>query len=133
MGGAECIIYEEIKGSGELLREGGIVLGLLLVEAGVLKHNDVALFGRADHLGHCVSHAVRGKGDVLTEDLPHPGGGRGKTELVLGAIFRPAEMGGDGDDGTFALEVLDTGDGAANAGVVGDSLAIERDVQVAAD
>jgi hypothetical protein len=39
----------------------------------------------------------------------------------------------DGDDGTLLLEGLDGGDGGADAGVVGDFLAVKGDIDVATD
>ena len=42
-------------------------------------------------------------------------------------------MRADGDDGTLLLEVLDGGDGGADASVISDLLAVKGDVDVATD
>jgi hypothetical protein len=45
----------------------------------------------------------------------------------------PAKMGRDSDAGAVVKEVLDGGDGSPDTGVIGDLLAIEGDVKIAAD
>jgi len=132
VGGTEGIVDKEVEGGGELLNEGLLVLGLLLVEAGVLEHEDISLLGAIDHGLDVITDAVGGELDILTKELSHALGGGGKGELVLLAIGA-AQVGADGDDGTLRLEVLDGGDGGTDAGVVGDLLAVEGDVDVATD
>jgi hypothetical protein len=132
VGGTEGIVDKEVEGGGELLNEGLLVLGLLLVEAGVLEHEDISLLGAIDHGLDVITDAVGGELDILTKELSHALGGGGKGELVLLAIGA-AQMGADRDDGTLRLEVLDGGDGGTDAGVVGDLLAVEGDVDVATD
>ena len=132
VGGTEGIVDEEVEGSGELLDEGLLVLGLLLVEAGVLEHEDISLLGGIDHGLDLVTDAVGGELDVLAEELSHALGGGAEGELVLGTIGA-AQVGADGDDGALGLEVLDGGDGGTDAGVIGDLLAVKGDVDVATD
>ncbi|KAL7551129.1 hypothetical protein ACHAWF_014328 [Thalassiosira exigua] len=133
VGRAEGVVDEEVEGSGEVLDEASLVLGLLLVEAGVLEHDHVALRGTVDDGLDVVADAVGGKLDLLAEELAHALGAGSEAELVLRSILGAAEVGADGDDGALVLEVLDGGDGGADAGVIGDGLAVEGHVHVAPD
>jgi len=81
VGGSEGVVDEHVVRGGELLDELGLILGLLLVEAGVLEEDNIAIGGRSGHVGDSISDAVRGELDLLSEELTHPGGARGKGEL----------------------------------------------------
>mmetsp|Transcript_17979 Transcript_17979/g.32596 ORF Transcript_17979/g.32596 Transcript_17979/m.32596 type:complete len:400 (+) Transcript_17979:110-1309(+) len=121
VGGSKGVVDKEVKGGSELLDESGLVLGLLLVEACVLKHNDIAFLGGTDNLGHLFSDAVGGKSDGRSEELCHAGGTGGKGELLLRAILGPSQMRAHSDNGSLLLEVLNGRDGRANTGIVRNS------------
>lgn len=42
-------------------------------------------------------------------------------------------MRADGDDGTLALQVFDSGDGRTDTGIVGDLLSVKGNVNIATD
>ena len=133
VGGTESIVDEHIERSGELLNEAGLVLGLLSVETGVLKHDHIALFHGVNQSGDIISDAVTGELDFLLEDLSHALGARCERELVLGAILRASQMRADGDLGSLGNKVLDGGDGGTDAGVISDGLSVKGDVDIATD
>ena len=133
VGGPEGVVDVQVEGRRELLHEAGLVLLLLLVEAGVLEHDDVPLARGGDHGRDLVPDAVGCELDLLAQQLPHARRAGREAELVLRSALGPAEVGADGDDGTLGLEVLDRGDGRADARVVGDGLSVEGDVHVAPD
>ena len=74
-----------------LLHELGLVLGLLLIEPGVLEEDDIAVSGAIGHGGDGIANTVRGKLHLLAEELGHAAGAGGERELVLGAILGPSE------------------------------------------
>ena len=131
VGGTEGIIDEHVEGSGKLLNESSLVLGLLLVETGVLKHDNISLGGTINNLGNFLSDTVGSKGDLLSEELSHAFGTGSKGELVLRSISGTAQVRADGDDGTLFLQVFDGGDGGADTGIISDLLSVKGDVDVA--
>lgn len=131
VGGTEGVVDVKLERSGELLNELRLVLGLLRVESGVLKHDHISLRGTLDNLGDFLTDAVRGKGDLLSEELSEALGARSEGELVLRAILRASQVRADGDDGTLALEVLNGRDRGADTGVIGDGLSVKRNVDIA--
>ena len=133
VGGTEGVVDVKVEGSGELLNELGLVLGLLGVEPGVLEHDDITLGGISDDGGNIVTDAVRGEGDILAKELSETLGAGSEGELVLRAVLGPSKVGADGDDGTLALEELNGGDRRADTGVIRDGLSVKGDVHVATD
>lgn len=130
VGRTERVVHVEVEGGSELLDESRFVLGLLLVESGVFEHDDITLLGLTDHLHDFIADAVRGKLDLLSEELSQACGARGKRVLVLLSIGA-SQVRRDGDDGTLALEVFNGRDRRADTGVIGDGLSIQGDVHVA--
>ena len=133
VGSTEGVVHEHVEGSGELLNETSLVLGLLLVEAGVLQHDDISLAGGVDYGGDLVSDAVGGELHLLSEELSHAVSARSEGELILGSVLGSTKVRADGHDGALALEELDGGDRRADPGVIGDGLSVKRDVDVASD
>jgi hypothetical protein len=123
----------QIEGSGELLREVLVVLLLLGVETNVLEEKGLAVLEVVDSLGGLVADAVLGDLHLLAEELRQALGAGTEGELVLRTTLGAAEMGGDPNAGTVVEEVLDGRDGRADPGVVGDGLAVQGNVQIAAD
>merc|ERR1719359_953541 len=66
-------------------------------------------------------------------DLAEAVADRVEGEFVLRAILGPAEVGAGRHAGALLEQHLDGRAGGADAGVVGDGLAVKRDVEVAAD
>ena len=131
--GTKGIVDEHIEGRSKLLNKSGLVLGLLLVESGVLEHDDIALLGGIDNLGNLVTNAVGGELDLLSQKFAHALGAGAEGEFVLRSVLGAAQVRADGDDGALALEVFDGGDGGADTGVIGDLLAVKGNVHVATD
>merc|ERR1711966_461940 len=131
--GAERVVDVEVGKLGELLGEVLAVLLLVLVEADVLEEAHGAVVHARDGILDDVAHAVVNLGHGAGEELGEARAARGEAELVLGAILRAAQVGGDEDLGAVLDEVLDGGDGGADAGVVGDlEVLVEGHVEVAA-
>jgi len=130
VGSSESVVDEKVERSGKLFNESGLVLGLFLVVSGVFEHDDVTFLGGVDNLGDFITDAVRGKSDILLEELGQTFGARSKGVLVLLSV-RASQMGAHSDDGTLALQVFDSGDGRTDTGIVGDLLSVERDVDIA--
>ena len=133
MGRTECVVDEKVKGSGELLNESWFVLGLLLVESGVLEHDNISLLGGVDNLGNLLTDAVGGKLDFLSEELTHAVGARGEGELVLRSFLGASQVRADRDNGALLGQVLNGGDASTDTSVVSDLLAVEGHVHVASD
>ena len=131
--GPEGIIDEEIKGLGELLYEVRFVLSLLLVESSIFEHVHISLLGIRHHFCYVISDTVGSEGDGLPEDLSKTICARSEGELVLRSILGTTEMGADGHDGTLSLEVFEGGHRPADAGIVGDGLTVEGNVEIASD
>ena len=132
VGSSESIVDEKVERSGELFDESGLVLGLFLVESSVLKHDDITFAGAINNLGNFVSDAVRGKSDILSEELGHALGARSKGELVFLSV-RASQVGADSDDGTLSLQELDGWDTGSDTGIIGDGLSVKRNVDIATD
>jgi len=133
VGGTEGIVDEKVEGSGELLNVGGVVLLLLLVETGVLEHEDISLLGGINNSLNLVSDGVGAELDLLSEELSEALGAGSEGELVLRSVLGTSQVGADGDDGTLALQVLDGGDRGADTGIIGDGLSVKGNVDVATD
>mmetsp|Transcript_10162 Transcript_10162/g.14260 ORF Transcript_10162/g.14260 Transcript_10162/m.14260 type:complete len:207 (-) Transcript_10162:349-969(-) len=133
VGSTESIIDEKVEGSGKLLNEFRLVLGFLLVETGVLEHDNITFSGISNNLGNILANAVRGKSDSLAKEFRHTFGARSEGELVLGTICRAAQMGADSHNGTLALQVLDGGDGRTDTGIISDGLSVKGDIDITTD
>merc|ERR1719261_1676122 len=133
VGRAERVVDEEVEGGRELLDEGGVVLGLLLVEARVLEEEGLAVAHAVDDRSDLVADAVGRHLHGRAELLAHARGHGAERELVLGPVLGPAEVRAHRDLGALVEEVLDRRDGRADARVVADHAVLEGDVEVAAD
>ena len=127
---SESIVDEKVERSGELLDESGLVLGLFLVESSVFEHDHSTFLGLANNLGNLFSDAVRGKSDILSEELGHALGARSKGELVFLSV-RASQVGADSDNGTLLLQELDGRDTGSDTGIIGDGLSVKRNVDIA--
>ena len=133
VGGTEGIIDEHVEGRGKLLNESRLVLGLLLVETGVLKHDNISLGGTINNLGNFIADAIGGKGDGLSKQFAHALGTRAKGELVLWSILGSSQVRADGDDGTLSFQVFNGGDGGADTSIISDFLSIKGNVDITSD
>jgi hypothetical protein len=129
---SESIVDEKVERSGKLLDEFRLVLGFFLVVSGIFEHDDVTFLGAIDNLGNFVADAVRGKSDILFEELGHAFGARSKRELVLLSV-RASQVRAHSDDSTLTLQVLDGRDTGSDTGIVSDFLSVKRNVDVATD
>mmetsp|Transcript_32907 Transcript_32907/g.48726 ORF Transcript_32907/g.48726 Transcript_32907/m.48726 type:complete len:207 (+) Transcript_32907:922-1542(+) len=133
MGGTESIVDEQVERGSKLLNEFWFVLGLLLVESGVLKHDNISLLGGINNSSDALTNAVGSKSDILSKKLSHALSTRSKRKLVLRTILGASQMRADRNDGALALEVFNGGDGGSDTGVVGDFLSVKRDVDITSD
>ena len=127
--GRERVVDPDVAELGQLGDEGRIVLLFLLVEAGVLQAEDVAVLHRRDGLGRGLADAVVGEGDRLLDHLRQRGGD-GLQRILGVAALRPAEM---REQDHLAALVGDLGDGRRDAlepGRVGDAAVFHGHVEV---
>lgn len=150
VGSAEGVVDEDVAEGSEALAEllnislvgldllslGVLAAALLLgVEAQVLEEHDTAVGGLVDGLLGGLANAVVGEGDLLAaEELLELGDDGLERVLGVGLAVGAAEVGHQ-DDGFGAIVngVLDGGDGAGDALVVGDlgvGLLVEGHVEV---
>ena len=160
MDGSEGVGDIELRHVRHGLGQGGIVLGLPLLKAGVLEEHHLAgLEGGGLGLG-VGPHHVGGQNHVLPQELTqalrhglHAQGIQGLLPLrlgegggvlaLLGLLLHPlvktglglAQMGAGDDGGAVLQQVLDGGQGGADALVVGNGAGglILRNVEVAAE
>ena len=129
--GAEGVEHEDVAVGGEDLGDLGVVLLLALVEADVLEDEDLAVSEGIDGGLGLLAVGVVDELHVIAGDLGELVGGRLEGELGLGAVaLGAAEVAHEDDLGALVLEVLDGGDGGADAGVVGDDAVLQGDVEV---
>jgi hypothetical protein len=133
MGSSESVVNEKVERGGKLLNESRLVLGLLLVESGVLKHDNISIGGLANNGGNFLTDAVRGEGDILSKKLGHALGAGCEGEFVLRAILGTSQVRADSDDGSLALQVFDGGDGRTDAGIISDLLSVKGDIDITSD
>jgi hypothetical protein len=105
--------------------------GLTRVEADVLQQHD-ATVGRRTHRGPRLV-AVLGQRDLGAEQLAETPRDGAERVLRLGLALGPAQVRGDDDPRPRLAQLLQRGDGGADATVVGDPRSVERDVEVRAD
>ncbi len=133
VGGAERVVHVEVRQLGQLGGQGGVVLGLPGIEAGVLQQEHVAgtqvRHGVLDRRPHQLVHlAHRG-----TQEVGEPGRDRVQAQGRVWAALGPAQMRGQDDLGPLLPQVLDGREGRPDAGVVGDLPVLQRHVEVDAD
>ena len=124
VGGTEGVVHVNVGQSGELLGEGGVVLFFLSEETHVLQQHDVAVAHGTD-LGFGVgADAAVGLGDGLAQQLAQTCGHGGEAHGVVHLTLGTAEVGREDHLGALADQVVDRGQGGADAGVVGDGTGI---------
>mmetsp|Transcript_11079 Transcript_11079/g.26960 ORF Transcript_11079/g.26960 Transcript_11079/m.26960 type:complete len:493 (+) Transcript_11079:174-1652(+) len=133
VGGAERVVDVQVGVGGQHLGKVAAVLLLLGVEANVLQQQHGAGRHGGARLGNDLAHAVVDLGDRAGQQLGQAHAHGGEPELVLWALRGAAQVGGDHHLGAHLDEVLEGGDGGADAGVVGDlHVLVEGHVEVAA-
>ncbi len=115
---------------GEPFGEGGVVLLLGLVEAGVFQEQHVALVHGGDSTSRRVADAIRGKADGTAKHLGCRPGDRLEREFGRGAILGPAEMGEQDDLGALAGQFGDGRRDTLDASGVGDLAVGDGNVEV---
>ncbi len=121
--GAEGVVDVGVGQVGQAPRQLGVVLGLARLVADVLEHDDLAV-------GDVVE--VRCKGHVGAQQLAQPLGHGRQRELGL-AVLRAPEMRGQQQPRAALAQALDRRQRGADACVVGDALAVQRNVEVHPD
>ena len=124
MGGAEGVIHVHLSQTGELFSETGFVLLFLGEEAHVLQQHHIAV-GHGAHLGFGIrADAAVGLGHRLTQQFAQASGHGGEAHAVVHLALGAAEVSGQDHLGALADQVVDRGQGSADAGVVGDDTRI---------
>ena len=130
MRGRESVIDEKVAVFRNLLDEGGIVLFLALVEAGVFEQRDVAVLHRGDDGRRRVADAIIGEGDLALEMLLQRRQHLTQRLLLDPLALGPAEMGEQDDLCPLAGELVDRRQDAFDAGRVGDAAVLHRHIQI---
>jgi hypothetical protein len=140
VGCAEGVVHVDVAESSELLGEGWVVGFFFWVEAEVFKQQGLARLEVAGQLDGHGADAVGGEGDVfvgvkdVVEEHTQPRGDGLEAHGVDVLALRPPKVRGENDLGLAAERVLDSGDGLADASVVGDGAIFgERHVEVDTD
>ena len=120
---AEGVGHIEVGHVGHGLGQGGVVLGLAGLEAGVLQQHDLAgLEGGGLGLGVGAHHVV-GHDDRLVQQLAQADGHRLQAQLGLYLALGLAHVGAGDHRGPLVQQILDGGQGGADALVIGDDAA----------
>ncbi len=133
MRGAERVVDVELRKGGQRLGELGIVLFLFLVEADVLQQHDVAGLHLRDALLGILADDVLGQHDRLAQLFGQAGGDGGQGVLHIELALGAAQVRGQDDGRIVIQQVLDGGQSRHDAGLVRDLVAVQRDVEVAAN
>ena len=131
---AEGVGHVHVGHTGHLLGQLRVVLGLARLKAGVLQQHDLAAL-QGGGLGLGVgAHHVGGHDHVFAQQLAQPLGHRLQGQLGLHLALGLAQVGAGDDSRPLVQQVLDSGQGGADALVVGDGVGglVLRDVEVAA-
>ena len=128
--GAERVVDVHVAERRQLPRELSVVARLLRVETQVLEQEHVARPQRGRRLrGRGADTVVRGR-DGAAEQLREARRHRGHAQLVHHLPFGTAEVGHEHQRAPLVDQVLDGRQGGADARVVDDVTARERDVEV---
>ena len=123
MRGAERVVHVDVGERGVAARQLRVVLGLSRLVADVLEHHEVAV-------GHVVER--RRQRHLCAEQLAEALRRRAQRQPRL-AILRPPEMGREQQPRAARAQPLDRRQRRADARVVRDPAAVERDVEVDPD
>ena len=130
MRGGEGVVDIDIAELGQCIDEGGIVLLLRFVEAGVLQQHDVAVLHRGDRLRRNLADAIGGEADRAAEVF---GDGRGDGPQRIGFVrpaLGPAEMGEQDHLAALVGDFADRRQHALDAGRVADLAVLHRHVEI---
>jgi len=104
---SESVVDVKVERSSELLNEARLVLLLFLVETGVLKHENVALFGAVKGGLNFVTDAVWNELDLSAKEFTHSLSAWSEGEFVLWTTLWATQMRADSDDGALGFQELD--------------------------
>ena len=94
VGGAESIVDVDIRHRGQLFGKGGVILGLLRMEADVLNNHHIAIVEGGGLLLGVGAHNVLGHNDLFAQQLAKLCGHRGQGELLHIALRGFQSLGG---------------------------------------
>ena len=130
--GAEGVVHENVSHGSELLGELGVVLGLALFKAGVLKQHDLAVLEGGGQRLCALAHDVLGHLDRLAQQLGQTVGHDLQAQLRLHFALGLAHVGAEDDAGIVLHEILDGRQRGDDALVARDLPVLGGDVKVAA-
>ena len=120
VGGAEGVVHVHLGQTSQLFSETGFVLLFLGKETHVFEQHHIAI-GHGVHLGFSIrADAAVGLGHGLTQQFAQAGGHGGEAHGVVHLTLGTAEVSRQDHLGALADQVVDRGQGGADAGVVGD-------------
>ena len=127
---------EDLAEGGDLLgvrgAHGGILAGLLRVEANVLQQHHVAVVHRGDLGLGILAVGVLGQRDLDAEQLAQTLGDRGQRQLRDDLALRTAEVGHQDDLGAFFAKRRDSRQRGLDTAIIGNRGAVQRDVEIGA-
>ena len=132
MRGAEGVVHENVSHGSELLGKLGVVLGLALFKAGVLKQHDLAVLEGGGQRLCALAHDVLGHLDRLAQQLGQTIGHDLQAQLRLHFALGLAHVGAEDDAGIVLHEILDGRQRGDDALVARDLPVLGGDVKVAA-
>ena len=133
---AEAVGDEDLAEGGDLLgvrgAHGGILAGLLRVEANVLQQHHVAVVHRGDLGLGVLAVGVLGQRDLDAEQLAQTLGDRGQRQLRDDLALRTAEVGHQDDLGAFFAKRRDSRQRGLDTAIIGNRGDVQRDVEIGA-
>ena len=133
MGAAEGVVDEDIAQRGKLLGHGGVVLGFARVEARVFEHEHFTRLERGRSFFRLRAGGIAGELDGRVDQRRQVVGGHLHAEFRVRPAFGAAQMAHE-DYGCAVFEqVVDGGQGGADAGVVADLSIAQRYIEVNPD
>ena len=132
MRGAEGVVHENVSHGSELLGELGVVLGLALFKAGVLKQHDLDVLEGGGQRLCALAHDVLGHLDRLAQQLGQTVGHDLQAQLGLDLALGLAHVGAEADARAMLHAILDGRQRGNNALVARDFAVLGGDVKVAA-
>jgi hypothetical protein len=137
VGGAERVVDVDVGQVGERLRKLGIVLGLPLLVAHVLEHQDLTAVKALGECLHFRANDGRREAHVRPRQIPDPVRDRPHRQLGITAVGA-AQVRDEHDPRAVSAQLVDRLKRGLYAGVIGDpraprgAAAIERNVEVGA-
>jgi len=127
---AEGIVDVDVESSRQIGSELRVSRGLAAVESQILEQADLAPAERLRQRPGLLADAVAGERHLLSEQFPEPPGSRGEAHLRAPLSFGSPQVARADDPRAVFDEMPNRRQCGGDPPVVGDRLAVERDVEV---